>query len=243
MCSRLVVIHASWDSLSGHCGKFLSNSDSGSHGWQASSTAFFNGSLDLSHLRTLRVQDISHMDPLVLGIQDLRTLEELTLECSAWVGFLHRSHLRLFLTPLKSQLLPRERWGSFTCDLPSLRTINIQTGNYFIGEVSFQRLCELFQCITAHSLDLEVIYLGSSPPRLNPPFSGECLVQGIIDRNKHSLCSLSVSAAYLPAHVLIQLVTECLSLDELHISGNRSDLVYIHFSFFHSIFFVVTQFI
>jgi hypothetical protein len=39
----------------------------------------------MNHLLTLNVQGISYMEPILLGIKDLRSLEELTMECSLWV--------------------------------------------------------------------------------------------------------------------------------------------------------------
>jgi hypothetical protein len=167
------------------------------------------------------------MEPILLGIKELRSLEELTMECSLWVWYFRNIIIAKFLpTLIQSQKLPPEQWDSLTCDLPSLRIIHLRTGQYFIGEAAFQRLCELFKCIVAQSLALESIYLGSELPRLNPPFSGEALVQGIISR--HALRSLRVSAAFLPAHVLTQLLTQCPLLHDLHISGSRSDLVRGH---------------
>jgi hypothetical protein len=183
-----------------------------------------SNSLNMNHLLTLNLQDIGYMEPMLLGIKDLRSLEELTIECALWVWYFRNKITAKFLpTLMQSQTLPPEQWDSLACDLPSLRLIHLRTGQYFIGEVAFQRLCELFKCITAQSLSLESIYLGSELPRLNPPFSGEALLQGINDM--HSLRSLRVSAAFLPAHMLTQLLTECPLLHELHISGSRSDLV------------------
>jgi hypothetical protein len=39
----------------------------------------------MKHLRTLSLREIKYMELMLLGIKDLRTLEELTMECSVWV--------------------------------------------------------------------------------------------------------------------------------------------------------------
>lgn len=171
----------------------------------ASSPALPNNISSYIHLKKLDIQSISHMEPILLALTGLSILEDLKLECTSW-----------------SYTLPREEWTAL--NLPRLKSIRLLTGQYFIGEVAFGILCDLFNCVASQSFLLEDIDLGSTLPRLNPPFAGGPLAQGIAKRNHRTLRLLKIPAASLPSDILSELLANCRLLREFQLSVSRSDL-------------------